>query len=100
MIPLDDRSPAAEVLEEHEDTTGWRFRVAITRLDGSRAEHEITLAWVDHDHWTGGSVPPSRLVERLAVLIAERKPDLPPRFDAAKARRWMPELDDLLMRLR
>lgn len=100
MIPHEHELPSAEVLEETEGSTGWRFRVAIRGADGSRSEHEITLAWVDHDHWTGGSVPPSRLIERLAVLVARHRSDLPHRFDAAKARRWMPELDDLLSRMR
>lgn len=90
----------AEVLEEHEGTTGWIFRVAITRPDETTQEHEISMAWVDHDHWTGGLVPPSKLVRHLATIVANAKPDLPPRFDAARARRWMPDLDDRLMRLR
>jgi len=92
--------PTAEVLEESEGAHGWIFRVAIARPGAETTEHEISLAWVDHDHWTAGLVPPSRLIERLAVAAAEHRPDLPPRFDAARARRWMPELDELLSSLR
>lgn len=91
-------APTARVLEEHETPNGWLFRVAIDRPDAPSTEHEMTLSWVDHDHWTGGVVPPSRLAERLLALLTPKIPDLPPRFDAAKARRWLPDLDDLLHR--
>ncbi len=90
-------TPAARVLEEHETAHGWSFRLALDHApDSPAAEHEMTLSWVDHDHWTGGAVPPSRLAERLMTILATRVPNLPPRFDAARARRWVPEIDDLL----
>ena len=88
--------PSARVLEEHETAHGWSFRIALQRPDAPTAEHRMTLSWVDHDHWTGGSTPPSRLAERLMAILATRITDLPPQFDAARARRWMPEIDDLL----
>ena len=88
--------PAARVLEEHETAHGWSFRLALDRPGAPTTEHEMTLSWVDHDHWTGGATPPSRLAERLLTVLAERVSDLPARFDAAKARRWAPEIDDLL----
>lgn len=88
---------SARVLEEYETDRGWSFRIALQREpDEPSTEHEMTLSWVDHDHWTGGAVPPSRLAERLLVIVARRQADLPPRFDAARARRWVPDLDDLL----
>lgn len=87
---------AARVLEEHETPHGWSFRIALDRPNAPTTEHMMTLSWVDHDHWTGGSTPPSRLAERLMTLLATRVADLPPSFDAARARRWMPEIDDLL----
>lgn len=90
-------TPAARVLEEHETPHGWSFRLALDQgPDHPTSEYEMTLSWVDHDHWTGGMVPPSRLAECLLVLLAARVPALPTRFDAARARRWAPEIDDLL----
>lgn len=86
---------AARVLEEHETHNGWSFRVALDTRGGT-SEHELSLSWVDHDHWTGGAVPPSALAERLLSVLAARVPDLPARFDAARARRWVPEIDALL----
>lgn len=92
--------PAARVLEEHETAHGWSFRLAIDRgPDAPAAEHEMALSWVDHDHWTGGTTPPSRLAERLLTILVVRVSDLPARFDAARARRWVPEIDDLLAHL-
>ncbi len=86
---------AARVLEEHETQNGWSFRLSLETGAGA-TEHVLSLSWVDHDHWTGGTVPPSTLAERLLVVLAGRVPDLPARFDAARARRWVPEIDDLL----
>jgi hypothetical protein len=88
----------ARVLEEHETPNGWSFRLALDRHGHPETEHEMTLSWVDHDHWTGGTTPPSRLAERLVAILAARVPQLPARFDAAKARRWAPDVDDLLRR--
>lgn len=98
MVP-DQRSgtPHApvRVLEETETRNGWRFLLAIDR-PGPAREFDMTLSWVDHDHWTGGSTPPSVLASRLLSLLAERVPDLPARFDAARARRWVPDIDERL----
>lgn len=88
--------PAVRVLEEHESPRGWTFRLSVERFAEPTTEHELTLSWVDHDHWTGGTAPPSRLAERLVAILAARIPDLPPRFDAGRARRWAPDIDDLL----
>jgi hypothetical protein len=88
---------AARVLEERETAHGWAFRLRLERPGVAPAEHEMTLSWVDHDHWTGGGTPPSRLAERLLGLLGDRVDTLPARFDAARARRWVPEIDDLLI---
>lgn len=86
----------ARVLEEREIPHGWAFRLTLGRPGSEPTEHEMTLSWVDHDHWTGGGTPPSRLAERILSILASRIETLPPRFDAARARRWVPEIDDLL----
>jgi hypothetical protein len=79
---------------------GWTYHVVVRHEahNGSAArttEHDVRLAWVDHDHWSGGRCPPSRVVERLFELLVERQTlrSIPARFDAATARRWFPELD-------
>lgn len=96
--------PVIDVRSERETARGWSYDVAVTDADGAVTTHEITLSWVDHDHWSGGSAPPSRVVEAVlsAVLAAEadapplRPGDLPARFDLATLRRWAPDLDEHL----
>ena len=84
------------VLNEEETVRGWRYRVRVERAGAPGAtEHEVTLAWVDHEHWCGGRQPPSATVETVVRYLADRETErpLPPRFDAAAARRWFPAID-------
>jgi hypothetical protein len=81
-----------EVLTEEEAVRGWRYRIAVDRAV-ARTEHDVTLAWVDHEHWSGGRLPPSAVVQAVVRYAAARKDDLPARFDAATCRRWFPALD-------
>jgi len=93
-------SGAAQVRVEHERETpqGWRYRVVVEREGAAATEHEVALAWVDHEHWCGGRLAPSTVVERLFGVLLERGEEIPARFDAATARRWFRELDGELMR--
>ena len=86
----------AHVLSEEETRTGWVYRVALKRGDDAR-EHHVRLAWVDHDHWSGGRAQPSHVVERLMELLAELEIEIPERFDASTARRWHTDLDARLI---
>ncbi len=80
---------------------GWLYEVTLTGRAGTTT-HAISLSWHDHDYWCGGALAPSRLLERLLSLLTRQlgKGDtpgsLPARFDCATARRWLPEIDDLL----
>jgi hypothetical protein len=69
--------------------------VVVSRDGGARSEHSVTLAWVDHDYWSGGRCPPSRVVEALFQVLTAHEDEwpIPPRFDAATARRRIPLLD-------
>jgi hypothetical protein len=91
-------APTIDVTTEQESDHGWSYEVAIDRPGGARTEHHITLAWVDCEHWAGGRFPPSRVVEALVRLLVERESQrpLPERFDASTARRWHPDLDEVL----
>ena len=58
--------------------------------------HRVRLGWVDHNHWTGERpFAPSRVVQALLECLLEADPpvELPERFDAATARRWVNSLD-------
>lgn len=86
--------PTVEVKTEEETEHGWRYHVVIDRGQGP-IEHIVLLSWVDHEHWSGGRFPPSRVIERLVAFLLDREDTrpLPPTFDAATARRWFPEVD-------
>jgi hypothetical protein len=90
--------PQIRVEQEEETPRGWRYRATIEREGAGATEHEVTLAWVDHEHWSGGRVAPSTVVERLLGVLVERGEELPERFDAATARRKFKGLDDELMK--
>jgi hypothetical protein len=88
------------VVTEAESAHGWRFVIAAPRraADSSAAEHEMTLAWVDYEFWSHGMHSPSRVAEAVvgAVIAAQPERELPARFDASTARRWVSGLDALV----
>ncbi len=81
-----------DIQTEQESGRGWVYQAAIDRL-GHRTEHTVTLAWVDHELWSGGRVAPSKVVEALIAFIIEHGREVPSTFDAATVRRWIPEVD-------
>lgn len=85
-----------EIHSEREATRGWVYTVVLHRSDGASSEHEVSLAWADHDYWSGGALPPSKVVERVIQFALEHRAeeDFPARFDAARVRRWLPRLDE------
>ena len=87
-----------DVHSEREVSRGWSYRVSVDHDDGSHSEHEVRLAWVDHEHWCGGRLAPSRVVEVMfeRILEATGLPPLPASFDLAKVRYWMPAIDQEL----
>jgi hypothetical protein len=90
-----------DVGTETATSRGWLYEVTLTGRDGS-SRHAVSLSWHDHDYWCGGALAPSRLLERLLGLLTRHMGTgatpaaLPERFDCATARRWLPEIDDLL----
>lgn len=81
-----------EVQTEEETGRGWIYH-AIADHGGRKSEHSVKLAWVDHELWSGGRVPPSRVIEALLDYLFERGHEVPAAFDAAMARRWFPDVD-------
>lgn len=88
-------APAARVLEEHDADRGWRFVVELDWGDATTT-HELRIAWVDHDHLTGGAAPPSRLAQAVmeAAGASIGRDAVPARSDAAGLRRRIPGFDD------
>lgn len=88
---------SVRVIQERETPRGWEYDVAIDDDRAGQTTHVVTLAWVDHDHWSGGCLAPSAVIERLMNRLATRT-KLPARFDASQARRWDPDLDRVMTR--
>ncbi len=102
-----------EVLEERETSRGWSYRVVVVCGAGAPSDHEVTLSWVDHNHWCGGTQAPSVTAERvLGALVAAmadgmesgamrdvRHGRLPERFDLSLARRMVPSIDAILRKV-
>lgn len=76
----------------------WDYMVLVEHDSGATTEHRIRLSWLDHEHWSGGRVPPSKVVQTVVEqLIAHgMNGSLPEKFDAARARRWFPGIDQEL----
>ncbi|MBX3379474.1 MAG: hypothetical protein KF805_05225 [Phycisphaeraceae bacterium] len=100
------------VLEERETPRGWSYRVVVGVTSENSTEHEVTLSWVDHNYWCGGTQAPSVTAEQvLGTLLSAmtsgpsgepvqgvRCERLPNRFDLSLARRILPRFDSLLKR--
>lgn len=105
-----ERSGGVVVASEEEIARGWLYEVTIAWPgDGeSVTSHSVTLSWSDHDYWSGGSAEPSRVVEAVLRVLAERldreslrlpgvEPGaLPRRFDASLCRRLVSDIDEAL----
>jgi len=88
-------APASvEIGAETETAQGWSYEVTLRR-GPSVTTHTVTLRWVDHDHWSGGRTPPSRVVQTVLeyTLTHDAAPPWPSTFDAARTRRWLPRID-------
>lgn len=84
------------IRSETEVPQGWRYVIDIDRRGGETTTHRVRLSWVDHNHWAGERpFPPSRVVQALLESLLEADPgiELPERFDAATARRWVEDID-------
>lgn len=89
------------VTHERETHNGWVYYVTLTSAGGRHTTHDISLAWCDHDYWTGGKVPPSRTLEMVLAMAvrlagAQVVQDQRPKYDAARLRRVCPMLDDAM----
>jgi hypothetical protein len=103
-------SPRVDVREERETPRGWSYRVLVRQGGSSPTEHRVSLSWVDHQHYCGGTQPPSATVEQVVNALVEAidrhalartlPPEfgtaLPTRFDISLARRMVPGLDATL----
>ncbi|HEX8876500.1 MAG TPA: hypothetical protein VF777_07110 [Phycisphaerales bacterium] len=108
--PTRDAEPRVDVREERETPRGWSYRVLVRLGAQPATEHRISLSWVDHQHYCGGTQPPSTTVELVVAALLEAIDHhalartlprefgtaLPSRFDISLARRMVPGLDATL----
>ena len=92
-------APLSIVIDEERDTDrGWSYLITLSWKSRGTTEHQVSLSWVDHDQLTGGSLPPSQLVERVITIAASAMgvDDLPAKFDVSSMRRAIPEFERLV----
>jgi hypothetical protein len=88
--------PASRVDIEYERelARGWAYDVVVHTEGTPPSRHTVTLAWCDHDYWSGGRSSPWKVVQAVLEYALERAaPAFPAAFDAARVRRWLPEID-------
>lgn len=97
-LPKEHKVVSVEVGEEGETDRGWSYRVRIQWASGDPTDLQLALSWHDHDHWSGGAIPPSRVAEGVLRMAGEAlgPAGLPPRCDAATLRRLVPGLSERL----
>jgi len=88
-------TPRVRVGQERSTPRGWEYDVIVGRGESQRPV-TVTLGWRDHDFWSGGASPPSRVVEAVLEYLLMKRVTLPASFDAARARYWVPEVDQEL----
>lgn len=95
---------SVDIGQETETAAGWKYEVLIRRPGQEQTSHSVSLSWVDHDYWSGGRLPPSQVVEAVLRYALEHDGDpvrgammnWPTHFDAARIRRWFPQMDEEL----
>jgi hypothetical protein len=85
-------------LTEREGDHGWKFEMALPGEPGDTGTGRtltLLLSWVDYEYWSHGAASPCRVAEAVlrSVIEAEPERELPERFDASTARRWVRDLD-------
>ncbi len=86
--------PEIEVGEEQEGPNCWSYDVTV--FDGGRTHrYAVTLSWSDYDLWSGGSAPPSKVIERAFLFLLDNEPPtaIMSKFDCSVIRRYFPEVD-------
>lgn len=85
-----------DVGPETERPRGWAHEVTVVWMDDAESVHEVRLSWADHDHLSGGSIPPSRVSAAVARVAGETlgRANLPVRFDVSTIRRMVGDMDE------
>jgi hypothetical protein len=91
-----------EIVSEREGRSGWVFTAQVLDEGGTLRRHEVNLSWADYNLWSGsGADEPARVAAAVLRFLLTRQPasEVPPRLDAASARRRYPDADAQIPRL-
>ncbi|MFG0329661.1 MAG: hypothetical protein ACF8PN_07135 [Phycisphaerales bacterium] len=90
--------PEIRVETESEIVNGWSFEVVIIEPGVAPARRRVSLSWADYDYWCQGRARPEAVVHAVVEVVLEERTlaEIPDRFDAAIARRWIPDADQRL----
>ena len=91
--------PIDTVVEsEHETQHGWVYEISLSWKSQGVTQHQVRLAWVDHDALCGGAHPPSDVAKRAATIAAQAlgHAELPSKFDVSTLRRLIPGFERLI----
>ncbi len=96
LIHLVVQSPTVQIDGEHETSTGWLYTLTIQWDDTVSTDHELTFAWVDHEHLVGGTISPSLIAQSAAKLAAGHfgQGQMPQRCDLSTLRRRIERFDE------
>jgi hypothetical protein len=101
-VRIQEMPAPIEIVGEQELASGWAFAAQALSEQGRLVKCELRLSFVDYNLWSpDGSIAPVRVAEAVLAFIIERvgARGLPPRFDAAQARRMFPDADQQIREL-
>ena len=89
-----------EIGPETEGKHNWAYQVTVFDA-GRRHRYDVTLSFQDYDHWSHGSIPPSKVVEKAFKFLLQREPAdaIMSKFDCSVIRRYFPEVDTELPKM-
>ena len=91
-------TPSIQIDGEHETATGWLYTLTANWANGTSSDHELTMAWVDHEHLVNGAISPSVIAKGAAQLAVEYfgREQMPARCDISNLRRQIPGFEQAI----
>ncbi|WP_432797974.1 hypothetical protein [Poriferisphaera sp. WC338] len=89
-----------EIGTETEKHNGWSYEVRVFE-EGRVLSFAVTLSFADYDLWSGGSIPPSRVVHKAFLFLLKNEPatSILSKFDCSIIRRYFPQVDQELPKM-
>ena len=93
--------PEINIGQETENSNSWTYDVSVND-SGSTYNYIVTLNFADYELWSGGSIPPSRVVHKAIIFLLNNEPAsaIMSKFDCAVIRRYFPNVDKELPKIK